>query len=179
MIINYRLNGGYIPPESWIQDSQGGGRNLGEACHMYDAFRFLTDAPVASISATSINPGSLPYFHNDNFSAAVSYGDGSLGNLIYTALGPKQGLPKERIEIFCDGEAYVIDDYKQLTRARDSAILWECSEADKGHFEELSRFGDSIANGTKPPIPFDQIAETTAVALHIEYLIHGRTTEDD
>jgi hypothetical protein len=45
---------------------------------------------------------------------------------------------------------------------------------DKGHFEELSRFGDAIANGTEAPIPFEQIVETTAVALHVEDLIYPR-----
>src|SRR5207253_2194518 len=34
LILNYRVNAGYIPPNHWTQDpSQGGGRLLGEACH--------------------------------------------------------------------------------------------------------------------------------------------------
>jgi predicted dehydrogenase/threonine dehydrogenase-like Zn-dependent dehydrogenase len=174
LIVNYRLNGGYIPLDSWIQSQQGGGRNLGEACHMYDVFRFLADAPVTSISATSIDPAALPYQRNDNFCATLAYQDGSVGNLVYTALGPKQGLPKERVEVYCDGEVYIVDDYKSLIRASDSTVLWQSNEVDKGHFEELSRFGDAIATGTEAPIPFEQIVETTAVALHVEDLIYPR-----
>jgi hypothetical protein len=97
--------------------------------------------------------------------------------LIYTSLGPKTGLAKERVEIFCDGEAYVIDDYKSLTRTSDGSVLWS-GEQDKGHYEELSRFGDAIASGGPSPIPFDELVETTAVALHIEDLLHGRTFPD-
>lgn len=179
LIINYRLNGGYIPPESWIQNEQGGGRNIGEACHMYDVFRSFAKAPPVQITATSIAPGALPYMRSDNFCATIAYQDGSVGNLLYTALGPKKGLAKERIEVFCDGEAYVIDDYKSLVRASDGEVLWHSNQADKGHFEELSRLGDAIACGGDAPISFDEIIETTAVSLHVEDLLYGRVGSDE
>jgi predicted dehydrogenase len=174
LIINYRLNGGYIPTDHWIQGAHGGGRNIGEACHMYDVFRFLAGKSVAGISARAIDPGSLPYLRTDNFCATLAYEDGSVGNLVYTALGPKQGLPKERIEVFCDGEAYIVDDFKSLVRASDSEMIWHSNVVDKGHFEQLSRFGDAIANGLEAPIAFGEIMETSAVALHIDDMLNGR-----
>jgi hypothetical protein len=145
---------------------------------MYDVFRFLADSSVAKVSATAINPGSLPYLRNDNFCATIAYEDGSVGNLTYTALGPKQGLAKERLEVFCDGEAYTLDDYRSLVRAGDGKVLWHGNEADKGHFEELCRFGNAIVNGDPAPIAFAQLVETTAVALHVEEQIHGRSGSD-
>lgn len=174
LIINYRLNGGYIPTDHWIQGAHGAGRNIGEACHMYDVFRFLAGKPVAGISARSIDPGNLPYLRTDNFCATLGYEDGSVGNLVYTALGPKQGLPKERIEVFCDGEAYIVDDFKSLVRASDAEVLWQSDIVDKGHFEQLSRFGDAIANGQEAPIPFEEIIETSAAALQIDDILNGR-----
>jgi len=174
LVIEYRLNAGYIPLDHWVHNEQGGGRNIGEACHMYDVFRSLTGSPVASISADAIDPGTLPYKRNDNFSATIRYEDGSLAHLLYTALGPKAGLPKERVEIFCDGEAYIVDDYKSLTKASDGSVLWS-GEQDKGHFEELSRVGDAIATGAPPPISFDELIETSAVALRVEDALFGRT----
>lgn len=174
LVIQYRLHGGYIALDHWVQTAQGGGRNLGEACHMYDLFRALAGARVKSIQAASIDPGELPYRRNDNFCATVQYDDGSLANLTYTALGPKQGLGKERIEIFCDGECWLIDDFKRVVRSSDQAVLWSSSEPDKGHFEELSQWGDAIARGAAPPIPFDQLVETTAVSLQVEDLLFGR-----
>ena len=177
LIVNYRLNGGYIPADHWVQGAHGGGRNIGEACHMYDVFRFLAGKPVAGISARAIDPGGLPYLRTDNFCATLSYEDGSVGNLVYTALGPKQGMPKERIEVFCDGEAYVLDDFKSLVRASDAEVLWQSDIVDKGHFEQLSRFGDAIANGLEAPIVFGEIVETSAVALHIDDLLNGRQTQ--
>jgi predicted dehydrogenase/threonine dehydrogenase-like Zn-dependent dehydrogenase len=173
LVISYRLNAGYIAAESWVQGPEGGGRNIGEACHMYDLFRFLARAPVASIAARAIDAGALPYFRNDNFAAMLGYADGSVATLTYTALGPKEGLPKERIEVFGDGEAYLIDDFKSLARASTGEVLWQ-GGTDKGHFEELSRFGQAIASGGESPMSFDEIVETTAVALHVEDLLLGR-----
>lgn len=178
LMISYRLNGGYIAPDHWVQGPQGAGRNIGEACHMYDVFRFLAGAPLASVSAAAIDPRTLPYLRNDNFCATLTYEDGSVGNLVYTALGPRQGLPKERIEVFCDGEAYVVDDFRSLTRASDGQVLWRADEADKGHYEELSRFGDAIATGGEAPIALDEIMETTAAALEIEALLGGVAAEE-
>ncbi len=177
IVVEYRLNGGYIPLDSWVHGPQGGGRNVGEACHMYDVLRFLTGAPATAVVAASIDPGELPYRRNDNFSATITYEDGSLAHLIYTALGPKTGLGKERVEIFCDGEAYVVDDYKKLVKGSDGTVIWQSGEADKGHFEELSQFGDAIATGGPSPIAFEELVETSAVALHVEDLLFGRMEE--
>jgi predicted dehydrogenase/threonine dehydrogenase-like Zn-dependent dehydrogenase len=178
LMIQYRLNAGYIPLDHWVHGPQGGGRNVGEACHMYDVFRFLAGAPVKSIDAAAIDPQGLAYSRNDNFSATLTYEDGSVATLLYTALGPK-GLPKEQITVFSDGEAYLVDDFRALTKGSDGSTLWQSGEVNKGHFEELSRFGDAIANGSASPIPFEEIIETTAVSLQIEDLIVGRASADD
>ena len=179
LVIEYRLNAGYLPQDHWVQGAQGGGRNVGEACHMYDVFRFLTGSRVRSISASAIDPGTVPFQRNENFSATMGYEDGSLAHLLYTSLGPKTGLGKERIEVFCDGETYVVDDFKRLVKGSDGAVLWQSGEPDKGHFEELSQFGDAIASGTPPPIPLDELIETSAVALHVEDLLFGRSGSEE
>jgi predicted dehydrogenase len=178
LMIEYRLNGGFIPADHWVQGAHGAGRNIGEACHMYDVFRSLTGSPVKSISATSIDPGQSPHLRNDNFSATIGYEDGSVATLIYTALGPKTGMAKERIEVFCDGDAYVVDNFQKLTRGSDGQVLWQSAEPDKGHAEEFSLLGDAIASGAPAPIPFDEIVETTAVSLHVEDLLFHRDDEN-
>lgn len=171
VIINYRLNAGYVPNDHWIQQNDGGGRNIGEACHMYDFFRFFSASAVKSIKASSIDPGQLPFKRNDNFVAVITYEDGSVGSLTYTSLGPKKGMPKERIEVFCDGESYVIDDFLSLKQCSTGEILWQSRYADKGHSEQMRLTGLAIVNGVEAPIPFNEILETTAVSLHIEELL--------
>jgi len=175
LVMQYRMNGGYIPPDSWIQTAEGGGRNLGEACHIYDLFRSLAGAPVTSISAVPIDPKGTAYLVNDNFVATLTYADGSVGTLTYVAAGPKEGLGKERFEVFCEGKAYVLDDFVKLTEFPENKVLWSSQTADKGHFEELNRFGEAISTGAEEaPIGFEEIVETTAVSLHIEDLLQGR-----
>jgi hypothetical protein len=83
-------------------------------------------------------------------------------------------MAKERIEVFCDGEAFVVDDFKSLTRSSNNTVLWKSGDSEKGHFEELSRLGDAIAGGVDAPISFNELIETSAVALHVEDLLHDR-----
>jgi predicted dehydrogenase/threonine dehydrogenase-like Zn-dependent dehydrogenase len=173
LVMSYRVNAGYLPADHWIQGPQGGGRNIGEACHMYDVFRFLAGAPLASVAATAIDPRSGPYSRSENFSAMLGYEDGSMGSLVYTSLGPR-GLAKERLEVFADGEAYLLDDYRSLTRASDAAVLWQAAEADKGHAAGLQALGRALASAGPGPTAYDELAETTAAALTIEELLHGR-----
>lgn len=175
LIINYRLNGGYIAGDSWIQNEQGGGRNIGEACHMYDFFAAMSGARVEAVSAQGIGTTGTAYFVNDNFSASIRYADGSVGNLVYTANGPKTGLAKERIEVFCEGRAWVIDDFRKCTEYPSGEVIWE-GETDKGHAREMSLLADALANGSADaPISASRIFETTAVSLHIEDLLQGRS----
>jgi hypothetical protein len=56
-------------------------------------------------------------------------------------------------------------------------VLWQGQEADKGHAEELSRFGEAITSGGDPPIAFDELIETSAIALGVEDLLLGRAGE--
>jgi predicted dehydrogenase len=173
LVIQYRVNAGYLPASHWTQGPEGGGRNVGEACHMYDTFRFLTRAPVVLVQATAVDPQGTAYFRNDNFAATLRYADGSIATLTYSAMGPKAGMPKERIEVLCDGEGWIIDDFQRLTRCSDGEVLWQ-GAVDKGHQEEIVRLGEAIAGTAPPAIAADELFETSAVALHIEDLIMGR-----
>src|SRR5262249_49963339 len=172
LVVEYRLNAGYIPVDHWVQGAEGGGRNIGEACHMYDVFRAIAGAAARGVTAQAIDPHGSANLRNDNFNATATYDDGSLGVLTYTALGPKS-LPKERIEIFCDGEAYLVDDFKKLTRAGDGSVLWESRDTDKGHAAEIASLASALRSGAAP-IPFDELVETTALSLHVDDLLFGR-----
>lgn len=169
-VLHYRVNAGYLPPDHWVHSPQGGGRNLGEACHMYDLFRFLVGSPVRSVSATAIRPDGV-HRRDDNFAATLTYEDGSLATLIYTAVGPRAGLGKERLEVFADDDAYVLDDYTHLTRASDGTVLWASDTVDKGHAEEIAALAGAIMDGGNPPIPLAELLETSAVALHVQDLL--------
>jgi hypothetical protein len=80
--------------------------------------------------------------------------------------------------VFCDGEAYLLDDFKRLVRQSARETLWESSETDKGHFIELRETGERLKAGLGAPIDFEELMETSAVALAINDRILDRAVED-
>lgn len=172
MIVNYRMNAGYLPPDHWVHSPEGGGRNLGEACHIYDLFNFLTGSTVRAIQAASISPTGKQYFKNDNFVATISYEDGSVCTLTYTALGSKSH-PKETMEIFCDGKVLSMIDYKSLTVAGSKLRGWKTLTQQKGHLEELEAAAGSLRNQSEWPISLDEQLEAARVAFEVERQISG------
>ena len=54
LLINYRVNAGFLPKDHWTQTEQGGGRILGEVCHFIDLMQFLTGSNPVSVHAMSV-----------------------------------------------------------------------------------------------------------------------------
>jgi predicted dehydrogenase len=113
LVINYRMNAGYLPPTHWVHAPEGGGRNRGEACHLYDLFTFLTGSRVRSVQVEKITPPNHYYLSADNFVATLGFADSSVATLTYTAMG-SPAHPKEAMEIFAGGKTVSLRDYKQL-----------------------------------------------------------------
>ena len=171
-VISYRVNAGWLPPDNWVYGPQGGGRNVGEACHMYDLFGFFTGARYSWLKAGLIGPAPSAYRRGDNFTASIGFEDGSLATLTYTSLGPS-GYPKERCEIFCDGRVILLDDFKSTsaTDARGSSSL--AGKADKGHRRELEAFAQCVLGGGEWPIPLWQQVQASEIALGIEEVLRA------
>lgn len=171
MIINYQMNAGYIPLDHWVHTEEGGGRNIGEACHIYDLFTYLTGSKVKSFSAQSINPTTWHYSKRDNFIATFTFEDGSIANLTYTSLGDKK-YPKERMELFVDGKVFLMDDYKNLEYFGVKGKKINSSIPEKGQKEELIEWGNSIRSKSIWPIPFWQLVQATEISFEVEKLIN-------
>ncbi|MDC0309235.1 bi-domain-containing oxidoreductase [bacterium] len=171
-ILNYRMNAGFIPLDHWVHGPEGGGRNLGEACHIYDLFTALADAEVTGISAQAIKSATTHYGRNDNFVATLSFADGSVANLIYTALGHK-AVPKETAELYVDGKIALLDDYKSLTVHGIKKLSLQTRLQDKGLMIELERFAEGIQTG-EWPIPWWQQVQVSEVAFAVEEMVFER-----
>ena len=167
MILNYRMNAGYIPLDSWVHTAEGGGRNMGEACHIYDLFTFLTGAKVVEVTAQAIKPASGYYSHTDNFVTNLRFDDGSVGSLTYTALGSKD-YPKEKLDVYVDGKVLAMDDYLELTvtGARQKGVSSRLQQ--KGHSEELQAFAQCIRQGGDWPIPLWEQIQATDISFQVE-----------
>ncbi len=165
-MLNYRMNAGHIPMDHWVHGSEGGGRNLGEACHIYDLFTFLADSDIKEVSAHAISPQSHYYGRSDNFIVTVSFGDGSVACLTYTSLGHKD-YPKETADLYVDGKLAVMTDYIRLDLHGTKTPPMTTRIQDKGLREELIAFSDAITQGTWA-IPWWQQLQTTRLALMIQ-----------
>jgi predicted dehydrogenase/threonine dehydrogenase-like Zn-dependent dehydrogenase len=165
LMILYRVNAGYIPPDNWVHTEEGGGRIIGEACHMFDLFQYLVSpARVVEVSSTAIVPHAEHVSARDNTVVTLRYDDGSVGTLFYTAMGSAR-LNKEYVEIYCDGRALAIDDYRTLTAYGGAEEGWASRTQDKGHLEELRAFAGYVRAEGPPPIPLDSLIEVTEVSL--------------
>lgn len=166
MVINYRLNGGFIPSDHWVQNEVGGGRIIGEACHMFDLFNYLTGSKAKNVIATSITPPAQSKFlAGDNVSTTITFEDGSIANLIYTASGSTK-LPKERVEVFCEGKSCVIDDYQNL-ETYGCKGSFKSKTTDKGHFQELIEFAETLKAKKTPPISWEECASATEISFEV------------
>jgi len=155
----YRVNAGYIPLNHWTQDPAiGGGRIIGEACHFIDLITFLVGAPPISVNAHAL-PDNGKY-REDNVSMTFTFPDGSIGMVDYLANGDKS-MPKERLEVFCEGMVAVLDDYVSLTTVKNGKRKVTSGAQDKGWKAEMSAFAESIRGGGEPPIPYEQLIGVT------------------
>jgi predicted dehydrogenase len=168
LIANYRMNAGYIPRDHWVHGPEGGGRNIGEACHIYDLFHYLVEADVKDVSARSIEPSSDQLARNDNFVATLGYDDGSVCTLTYTALGHRRHA-KERLEIYADGQVILLDDYKALSASGDNRARWRSRRGPaKGHVDQLEALAECLLSGTPWPIGLEEQLHAMRNAFEVE-----------
>jgi predicted dehydrogenase/threonine dehydrogenase-like Zn-dependent dehydrogenase len=157
--LHYRINAGFIPSDHWTQDPAiGGGRIIGEACHFIDMLTFLVGAPPVAVTAHAL-PNNGKY-SEDNVSMTFTFPDGSIGVVDYLANGDKS-MPKERLEVFCEGMVAVLDDYVSLTTVKDGKKKVESGAQDKGWRAEMSAFAEAIKSGGEAPIPYEQLIGVT------------------
>jgi len=174
--INIRVNAGSIPSDHWVHDPEvGGGRIIGEGCHFVDLAIFLAGSAVISISASEVQ--SRENLH-DSFIATMMFRNGSAASITYLSNGHKE-VPKELVEVFCDGTVAKIDDFKKFEFKGRKSFRKKSSQ-DKGHTNELKAFTEAISKGLPSPIPFEQLYHTSLVTFKIiESIQTGRTIEID
>jgi polar amino acid transport system substrate-binding protein len=93
--------------------------------------------------------------------------DGSIASIVYTASGDSS-VPKEYVEIFCDGKVAVIDDFKTGSFvASGKKTRLGGSTQDKGHAAEVAAFFNAVRGSTGAPIELESLAATTLTTFAI------------
>lgn len=167
LVMNIRVNAGYIPKDHWTQlEEVGGGRIVGEICHFIDLMQFFTDEKPVSVYANCISSENSKIKVDDNISVVVKFKDGSIGNLVYVANGDKS-LPKELIEIYCAGKVGIINDFRGGVFHSNNKVE-KLKLSGKGHKQEVTAFINSLISEDNGPISFDSIYDTTLVTFKIQ-----------
>ena len=84
--------------------------------------------------------------------------------MVYTALGAK-ALPKEYIEVHCDGVSCVIDDFREL-RVVGGRGGWRGVQ-DKGHKAEMAAFVRYVTEGGESPISLEEMVQVTRTSFKV------------
>lgn len=151
----YRMNAGFIPPSHWTQDPErGGGRIVGEACHLIDFATYIVGKPPISMDVKFIgtNAGSP----NDSAQILLGFDDGSSASLSYLSNGDKT-LPKEYCEAYSAGSVAILDDFSSLTLISNGKKQALKQRQDKGHRASWAAFLEAITKTQTPPIAYDQL----------------------
>ncbi len=180
LVMNYRINAGYVEPEHWVQDpEQGGGRIIGEICHFVESLTFLSGSLPIRVSARGLD--NEDRYRGDNIVITLEFGNGSLGTIAYVASGDRS-FSKERLEVFGGGASAALDDFRrmELYRKGQKKVFKSFLRQDKGHRNEWKVFVSALQNGGPMPIPFEELISTTLTTFRIvDSLRSGEQIEVD
>ena len=162
------MNAGDIPADHWTQDnSVGGGRIIGEACHFIDLMRYLAGSKIVSVQARRMGDTDSVKVSEDKAAIILGFADGSFGTIHYLANGAAN-FPKERVEVFAAGATLQLDNFIKLKgfgwKGFKKLNLWK---QDKGQKACASAFIDTIQTGKEAPIPAEELFEVAKVTIDV------------
>jgi predicted dehydrogenase/threonine dehydrogenase-like Zn-dependent dehydrogenase len=166
--ILYRVNAGRVPRAHWTQDArEGGGRIRGEVCHFVDFMQYVTGAHVRKVYAESVSSDDREAVDDDSVFVTLKFSDGSNGTIAYLAEGDR-ALPKERVEIFGAGRAFVIEDFRgAASYAGGRETRTRLRAQDKGQREEVRAVCAALREGAPAPIPLEDLTNTTRTTFRL------------
>lgn len=168
MVINYRVNAGFIPRDHWVHsEEEGGSRIVGEICHFIDVMQYLTGSNPVRVYAERISGNNKTSVNSDNVVVTVKFEEGSIGNITYSASGDK-AYSREQIEIFCEGRTIVSRDYKETVfYAGGKKVSFKTLNQEMGYKEELQHFFDVLRSKAKPYLLPEDVFYSTMTVFKI------------
>lgn len=140
--------------DHWLLDEKiGGGRVVGEGCHLLDLFCILAGSEPERIYAeggvfVQDKAGAVP----DTQVATIYFRNHSLATMLLSTVG-NTAAPKESTEIFCGQTTIFIDDFKEMKTWEGETPLQTVSlpSQDKGQVLEIDLLAEAILNDILPP----------------------------
>lgn len=178
MVIQYRVNAGYLEPGHWINEAEnGGGRIVGEVCHMVDFLIYLTGSRPERVFAERTGGVSANHVNNDHIVINLRFGDGSVGGITYTAAGDR-ALARERVEAYCDGKVAVVNDFREVelySGGKRKRI--RLSNQNMGYQEEVNHFAEVVKGVAEPRLTPEEIFYSTRTVFCIHDSIEKGTVQ--
>lgn len=168
LMVMCRVNAGPLESDSWYQDpDEGGWRIVSEGCHFIDLISYFCGCEPEHVQAMMVE-GTVHGAQHDNCTVTLRMQDGSLGTLMYCAVGDPS-YEKERIEVFGQGRVALIENWLKcrLTTGGKTTKL-SPDGSGKGHAAEMAAFVAAIRSGGEPPISLETLAATTRTTFAIE-----------
>ncbi|NVK04804.1 MAG: Gfo/Idh/MocA family oxidoreductase [Flavobacteriia bacterium] len=163
MNINVTMNAGAIPSNVWVHDMKiGGGRIIGEACHLIDLCVFLTKSKVKAVNMQSM--GLDVEENTDNASIFLKFENGSSAVVNYFANGSK-AYSKERLELYSQERTYIMDNFRKTLGFGAKGFGKVKTKMDKGHKAQFNAYVNWLKNGGEPLIAFEEIVNVTKASF--------------
>ena len=157
------MNAGFIPKEHWVHDLEsGGGRIIGEACHLIDVCVFLTGGFVESVCMNNLGESSDSV--TDNASILLKFQNGSNAVINYFSNGSKQ-YSKERVEVYSQERTWIVDNYRKTEAFGVNGFRTLKTKMDKGHKNQFYELIQRTLNGGEPLIPINEIFNVTKASF--------------
>lgn len=157
------MNAGFVPQDVWIQDMAiGGGRVIGEACHLIDMCSYLAGSRVSAVCMTAM--GTNPSENTDNVSILLKYENGCNAVINYFANGNK-AYSKERMEVYSQERTLILDNWKKLKGYGFKGFSGMKGRLDKGHKAQFALLNERMQRGGEAIIPIESLINTTRASF--------------
>lgn len=162
------MNAGAVPAGHWVHDPDlGGGRIVGEACHLVDLALFLAGSPIVEVSAVALGETT------DSASILLRHASGATAAIQYLANGHR-AVSKERIEVHSRGRTLLLDNFRELEGHGFDGFSRMKTRQDKGHERQFALFAARVRDGGEPLIPWADIVNATRATLAVRQALAER-----
>ena len=157
------MNAGFIPKDHWVHDlNSGGGRIIGEACHLMDVCVFLAGSLIESVCMNGL--GKETNLVTDNASIMLKFQNGSNAVINYFSNGSKK-YSKERVEVYSQERTWIMDNYRKTEAFGVNGFKTLKTKMDKGHKNQFHELIQRVQKGGKPLIPIEEIFNVTKASF--------------
>ena len=153
------MNAGFIQKDHWVHDlEQGGGRIIGEACHLMDVCVYLAGSLIESVCMNDL--GKETDLATDNVSILLKFQNGSNAVINYFSNGSKK-YSKERVEVYSQERTWIVNNYQKTEAFGVKGFKTLKTKLDKGHKTQFHELIHRTQNSGAPLIPINEIINVT------------------